>query len=207
MAIMAKLTFKGLGRLGKRIDAAADARDAEALTELDAEAATHCETLTPTAVLGASVWYFRSNIHAALQEISAPRTWDWRQPHRERQILYLRRAAGHLSFIQLQPVVQAAICTNLANSLSSLGRSLEAIALYNEALCIVPSFAMALGNKGMAMQSLLPYIPDPRPRPRYCRLCVSFVQGRKCTEYDIGDGRPGSRAAVCQYRRTDRKED
>jgi len=157
---MAKLTFKGLGRLGKRIDAAADARDAKALTELDAEAAQHCATLTATAALGASVWYFRSNIHAALQEISAPRTWDWRQPHRERQILYLRRAAGHLSFIRLQPVVQAAICTNLANSLSSLGRSLEAIALYDVALSIVPNFAMALGNKGMAMQNLLPYIPD-----------------------------------------------
>jgi hypothetical protein len=142
---------------------------------LDAEAEKHCAALTSTTALGASIWYFRSNIHAALQDISAPRTWDWRQPHRERQILYLRRAAGHLSFVRLQPVMQAAIFTNLANSLSSLGRSLEAITLYDVALSIVPGFAMALGNKGMAMRYLLPHIPDAgRARliaAHACRLC------------------------------------
>ena len=195
---MAKLTFKGLERLGRRIDAAADGRDAAALTALDAEGAERCETLTATAALGASLWYFRSNIHAALQEISAPRTWDWRQPNRERQILYLRRAAGHPSFIRLQPVVQAAICTNLANSLSSLGRSLEAVALYDDALKIVPNFAMALGNKGMAMKSLLPYIPDPghaRLIGAYaCRLCraanspnVTWLTGNPAAEQQFAD--------------------
>lgn len=41
--------------------------------------------------------------------------------------------------------------TNLANSLDTLGRDLEAIEVYDKALAIDSSFGMALGNKGMAL--------------------------------------------------------
>jgi hypothetical protein len=60
----------------------------------------------------------------------------------------------------LAPVSQACIVTNLANSLNSFGRGLEAIEFYDAALEIVPQFAMALGNRGSAMHGLLPSIPD-----------------------------------------------
>lgn len=43
--------------------------------------------------------------------------------------------------------------TNLANSLSTIGRFIEAIEHYNSALAIDPSFVMARGNKGLCMHS------------------------------------------------------
>jgi tetratricopeptide (TPR) repeat protein len=41
--------------------------------------------------------------------------------------------------------------TNLGNSFDTLGRDLESIEAYDRALAIDPDFAMALGNKGMAL--------------------------------------------------------
>jgi tetratricopeptide (TPR) repeat protein len=41
--------------------------------------------------------------------------------------------------------------TNRGNSLDSCGRHIEAIAAYDEALAIQPSFGMALGNRGMTL--------------------------------------------------------
>ena len=155
---MSSFTYKDLERFGADINDAVDARDRAQLEALDEKAATYCQDQNSDHA--AYVWYFRSNIQAALQDISDPRSWDWRQPHRERQILYLRRAASHQTFIRLAAVSQASILTNLGNSLSSLGRGLEAIELYDAALECVPKFAMALGNRGSAMHDLLPGVPD-----------------------------------------------
>ena len=63
--------------------------------------------------------------------------------------------------MRLAPVTQASIFTNLATSFSSFGRGLEAIELYDAALEVVPQFAMALGNRGGAMETLFRNIPDP----------------------------------------------
>lgn len=172
---MSEISLDELAHFGDQINDAADGHDAKKLLALDLEAAAYCEAITPDFQLGAYLWYFRSNIQAALQDLSSPQSWDWRQPHRERQVLYLRRAASHRSFVRLAPISRASIFTNLANSLSSFGRGLEAIAIYDEALAIVPNFAMALGNRGKAMEALLWSIPDPghtRLVAAYaCRLC------------------------------------
>jgi hypothetical protein len=145
-------------QFGNDIDGAVDTKSRDELEALDQKAATYCAD--QSSAYAAYVWYFRSNIHAGLQDILDPRSWAWRQPHRERQILYLRRAASHKTFVRLAPSSQASILTNLGNSLNSLGRSIEAIELYDAALGLVPGFAMALGNRGMAMHGLLPAIPD-----------------------------------------------
>src|ERR1039458_9112320 len=121
---MAKTTFADLARFGSQINDAGDSRDVAKLLALDLEGAAYCEAITPDFQLGAYLWYFRSNIQAALQDPSRTRSWDWRQPHRERQILSLRRAASHRSFVRLAPISRASIFTNLANSLSSFGRGL-----------------------------------------------------------------------------------
>src|SRR5271157_3763694 len=156
---MAAITFDELTILGNDIDNATDARDTTRLEELDGRAKSCCEKDSPD--YGACIWYFRSNIQAALQDQSSPRSWEWRQKHRERQILYLRRAANHRSFVRLAPVTQASIFTNLANTFSSFGRGLEAVELYDAALDVAPHFAMALGNRGSAMLALARNIPDP----------------------------------------------
>lgn len=156
---MTDITYQELEKFGNDINSAIDARDAICLQELDDKAALHCED--ESSEYGAYIWYFRSNIQAALQDLCNSRSWEWRQKHRERQILYLRRAATHPIFVRLAPATQASIFTNLANSFSSFGRGLEAIELYDAALEAVPRFAMALGNRGCAMETLGRNIPDP----------------------------------------------
>jgi tetratricopeptide (TPR) repeat protein len=155
---MSSFNYQHLERFGADINDAVDAKDRIQLEALDEKAATYCQDQSSD--YAAYVLYFRSNIQAALQDISDPRSWEWRQPHRERQILYLRRAASHPTFIRVAPVSQASVLTNLGNSLSSLGRGLEAIELYDAALECVPRFAMALGNRGSAMHDLLSAVPD-----------------------------------------------
>jgi hypothetical protein len=156
---MAGITFDELTILGNDIDNATDGRDAVRLEELDGTAKSYCEE--DSSEYGAASWYFRSNVQAALQDQTNPRSWEWRQKYRERQILYLRRAASHRSFVRLAPLTQASIFTNLANTFSSFGRGLEAIELYGAALDVAPHFAMALGNRASAMLALVRNIPDP----------------------------------------------
>jgi tetratricopeptide (TPR) repeat protein len=159
LKVLQNMTVEELNAFGSDIDHATGARDVSALEALDIRADTL--TTDDTSQLAASVWYFRSNVQSALQDIHDRRSWQWRQPHRERQILYLRRAIKHPTFILLSEVTQASILVNLGNSLSSFGRGLEAIELYDGALALIPNYAMALGNRGEAMYALLSSIPDP----------------------------------------------
>jgi tetratricopeptide (TPR) repeat protein len=137
-----------LRTLGIQIDAASDVGDADKLKQLDDQCGVLVETSAGSKL--ATLWYYRSNVHATLQNLDDPKSWNWRQPHRERQILYLRRTRSHPEFMRLCPLVRAQVTTNLANNLSNLGRSLEAITLYDDALRQQPQFAMALGNRGLA---------------------------------------------------------
>ncbi|HEX4029203.1 MAG TPA: LA2681 family HEPN domain-containing protein [Terracidiphilus sp.] len=169
---MSSFTYQDLEQFGADINDAVDTGNRVQLEALDKKAAVYCEDQNSD--YAAYIWYFRSNIQAALQDLSDPRSWEWRQTHRERQILYLRRAASHPTFVRLAPVSQASILTNLANSLSSLGRGLEAIELYDAALECVPQFAMALGNRGSAMHDLLVSIPDTG----HVRLVAAYADAR-----------------------------
>ena len=153
------MTYEELENFGNDINEAGDAGNEARLQELDEQAALYC--MDPNSEYRAFVWYFRSNVQAALQDIKSSRSWSWRQENRERQILYLRRAAVHPTFIRLAPMSQASILTNLGDSFSSFGRGVEAIEFYDAALELVPKFAMALGNRSGAMHALLPNIPDP----------------------------------------------
>jgi hypothetical protein len=155
---MTGIAYQELEQFGNDVNEASDRGDVVGLHGLDDKAAKYTED--EGSEYAAYVWYFRSNIQAALQNLSNPRSWEWRQKHRERQILYLRRAASHKTFIRLAPISQAAVLTNLANGLSSFGRGIEAIELYDAALAFVPQFAMALGNRGYAMHTLSFHIPD-----------------------------------------------
>lgn len=135
-----------LDDLARRIDAASDDGDTTALENLDAECA---ELLGPEGPPDALLHYFRANIQDGLQSALNPQDWAWRQPHRERQILYLRQARIAPSFDTLSPSRRAQILTNLANQMSTLGRPIEALRLYECVLSRNPRFAMALANRGL----------------------------------------------------------
>lgn len=144
--------------LAIRIDAASDEGDLVALAHLDECCAEHLRSSqgARTPVL----WYYRANIQAALRPAQDVRSWSWRQPHREREILFLRRARNDVGFEELSWIVRAQITTNLGNSLNHLGRSVEALSLYDTVLAQVPRFAMAAGNRGQARMDLARSLHD-----------------------------------------------
>ena len=95
--------------------------------------------------------YFRANAYGALLDLSGHNDeWSWSNPELEAQIFNLRRAVAHRAFPALAELRRLQIFTNLANSLNHLGRSIEALEVYDSALAVSPKFGMALGNRGIA---------------------------------------------------------
>ncbi|MGY6646952.1 MAG: LA2681 family HEPN domain-containing protein [Salinarimonas sp.] len=143
--------------LAQRIDAASDDGDTAALESLDVECAG---LLGSGGAPDALLHYFRSNVQNGLQFALNPHDWSWRQPHRERQILYLRQARSASSFASLSPIRRAQILTNLANQMSTLGRPIEALRIYEYVLMTSPRFAMAIANRGLVRWCLARMVHD-----------------------------------------------
>jgi hypothetical protein len=78
--------------------------------------------------------------------------------HRARQ-LYAK--VGDAPEVSDELRVQA--LTNLGNSLDSLGRDVDAMDRYDQALAIDPTFGMALGNKGTTLLGIIPLTEDHVP--------------------------------------------
>ena len=132
--------------LALRIDAASDHGDTTTLERLEIECAG---LLGPAGPPDALLHYFCSNVQDGLQSALNSRDWAWRQPYREKQILYLRKARDAFSSATLAPSRLAQIVTNLANQMNTLGRPVEALRLYDIVLRTKPRFAMALANRGL----------------------------------------------------------
>lgn len=123
--------------------------------------------------------YFRANIQSALQDAEVLGSWAWRQPHRERQILYIRRARTDPSFDRLSPVRRAQIVTNLANEMSTLGRPVEALRLYKAVLRDRPAFAMAIANRGIVRATFARMVHDDGHRALLvAHACCDFERVR-----------------------------
>jgi hypothetical protein len=109
--------------------------------------------------------YFKANIHSALYRISGERAgWSWHDEHREAELLSLRKAIRDLGFNDLPAMRRAQILTNLGNGFNHLGRTVEALEIYDRALLEVPTFGMALGNRGLARESLAIRLFDAQHR-------------------------------------------
>ncbi len=95
--------------------------------------------------------YFTSNAWADLLELRTKGTdkrFDWNQEESERQVFHLRRAYANKAFEGSEQMRQCQILTNLGNSLSHIGRFVEAVEYWDRALAIDPDFGMAVGNRG-----------------------------------------------------------
>lgn len=146
------------------IDNACDAEDAVALDALDFRCQAMLDEVEPGPSSDAArsrLWYYRSNVQSGLQTARDPRSWHWRQPHRERQILYLRRARAEPDYVSLPTVVRSQIATNLAQNIYALGRVADGLWLYDQALQDQPRFAMALGGRGLVRLELGGLFDDP----------------------------------------------
>lgn len=102
----------------------------------------------------ATLHYFAANAHSALWTVertsnpSADWRWVWSSPHTEQVVLSYRRAIVHPGFGELDVLRRCEIHTNLGNTFSTLGLSFEALAQFDAALDLDPSFGMARGNRG-----------------------------------------------------------
>lgn len=114
---------------------------------------------------GALVEYFRANAWAALSHIAnVRRSWSWEAPERQAELLALSRASNHAGFASLDQVRQCQILTNHANLLNTVGRTIDAIAVWDAALKIIPGFAIARGNRGCGLKSYAGMVVDNRER-------------------------------------------
>lgn len=93
--------------------------------------------------------YFRANAWSVKESVSGNRlSWQWEHPYHAEQLLALSRAVTHPGFAGLHAVRRCQILTNRANQLSTIGRFIDAIECWDEALGIMPDFALALANRG-----------------------------------------------------------
>lgn len=102
----------------------------------------------------AQIHYFLSNAWAAIYDAKRQTNqekWAWRQEELDQQIIHLRQARGDSGFATVHPEQRAQILTNLANAFNKIGRTVEAVEFYDEALKASSGFGMTLGNKGIAL--------------------------------------------------------
>lgn len=183
---------EALNHIGHLIDASHDAA-----FERGAKRALHLlEELSKRPLIAedaALVEYFRANAWAARSRIAnARQSWSWENEKHEEEMLALSRAASHPGFVKLDTVRRCQILTNRANLLSTVGRSIDAIAGWDEALRIGPQFAMALGNRGAGLKHYAGMVDDNRERAilalhAYDSLCAATAAG---AVYESPDPRP-----------------
>lgn len=144
---------EALERIGMLIDRANDHAD----TSLADQALTLADVLEARGLPDASLAlldYFRANAwacRAAERAATRDGRWEWEQPEMRQQLYLLRRALNNAAFDDLHPLHGCQILTNLANQLDTLGRFVEARALWTRALSVEARFWMARGNRGVGL--------------------------------------------------------
>lgn len=145
---------QALDTLAALIDQALDDRDT-ALTDLALDWCGKMDGRTLTPVEAVVLDYYRANAWAnRYQEKITNRkeVWAWDLEELQQQIYFLRRALYAEAFKELDTGRQCQILTNLANQLDTVGRFIEARALWGRALAVAPRFWMARANRGSGLR-------------------------------------------------------
>lgn len=123
-----------LQNLAHEIDAACEASQVEDFNLLLQKCDDYLSTAMDTDRV--DLHYFKANIHSAhgRNRADPERSWGWDQNGVIQETLSLRRAIDEPEFERCNVVRRCQIRTNLANSLSSVGRSVEAIEEYS---CVI----------------------------------------------------------------------
>ncbi len=162
---------EALNHLARLIDLASDFKHVEGtIRALQVGEAIGKRTLSSaqTAILN----YYLSNAWANrrhLERTTALDEWKWEQPEIETQIIHLRRALRNDGFSELHPLRQCQIVTNIGNLFNAVGRFVEAIEYWDEALAVIPSFGMAQGNRGYGLTCYARVLYDEGQRPVFLR--------------------------------------
>lgn len=123
-------------------------------------------------ILG-TAWSTLGNIRRQRRED----VWAWEDEESEKEVLHLRRAISGSQQHRLDKLRLRQAFTNLGNTFSRLGRPVEALRHWNEALELSPRFDMAAGNKGLGLTTYSRLMYDEGHR----RLMLKYAH-RSLTE-------------------------
>lgn len=93
------------------------------------------------------------------------------------EIFHLRRAVNGQGFDAVSVPRQAQMLTNLGNSLSNIGRTVEALAYWERAIQKIPNFGMARGNRGYGLLLYAWDLHDPHEFVLLLREAKSELDG------------------------------
>jgi len=107
--------------------------------------------------------YYRGNIIGYQREINRNQDdekWKWQDTHIEKEIVSFRKCIESEGFKDLSSKRKSQAYTNLGNCFSRVGRFVETINYYNEALKWDSQFPMAIGNKAICLKTYAQYLYD-----------------------------------------------
>lgn len=146
-----------IDRIGDMVDDADKRNAVEQLRSLATEAERLAEQTTDKSVRAES-YYQLGNALLASHRIKTQGTsavFEWNQPEVRHAIFAYRRSMAVSAELANATMASRRLqsLTNLANSLSHVGRALDAIEYYDRAISIYPAFAMAIGNRAWAIDA------------------------------------------------------
>jgi hypothetical protein len=129
-----------------------------------------------SAGIRATSHYFLGNVWANLRVLAGEDRGEWEQPELEREIFHLRMALRDEAAPDLRPERVCQVLTNLGNAMSAVGRPVEAIEYWDEALRRLPRFSMARGNKGYGLSYYAASVHDDGHRALMLKFAHSDLQ-------------------------------
>jgi hypothetical protein len=141
---------RALEHIGVLVDLSGDLRRREGL-EHAVKLSEELQRRDLSADRRATSHYFLGNAWANLRVLAGEDQGEWEQPELEQEIYHLRMALRDEVVPDLRPERVCQILTNLGNAMSAVGRPVEAIQYWDRAVQRLPSFSMALGNRGYGL--------------------------------------------------------
>ncbi|MFZ0034370.1 MAG: LA2681 family HEPN domain-containing protein [Sedimentisphaerales bacterium] len=136
-----------------------------------------------------TIYYFAGNAWSGLRALKHSNTkavWDWQQTEIENEILNFRLFNRCLTSDKNSSYFCQAN-TNLGNTLSHVGRFIDAIMYWDAALKCNPSFGMALANKGYGLISYARSLYDNGHVGIFLKFAYSFLKrGLETKEVHLG---------------------
>jgi len=154
---------KAVDDLGNWVDFGCDAGRVDVLKHV-LTLATSIDRSKCDALTLVNLDYYLANAWAGLRCLKGPHpsgSWEWEQPEIEHELLCLRRAMRSHAFAATPEARRCQILTNAGNCLDTIGRFVEAIDLWEQALAVQPRFGMACGNLGIGLWEYARAVYDP----------------------------------------------
>jgi tetratricopeptide (TPR) repeat protein len=108
--------------------------------------------------------------------------WKWEQSETEKEIFHLRSALNEEAFRSLPTTRRCQVFTNLGNLYDTVGRAVEALELWGQAIAADPSFGMAYGNRRIGLADYGESLYDNGHRYIFFRFALLDLERALTTE-------------------------